>query len=326
MFFDVYVKQISYLLRLLGINVNTVPVLDILRKNLHQIVGDRSFSSNKKIVSKIGDICIDKFHKNKIATITKHIPGHGLAKVDSHLKLPIIQNVEKFDARLQSLDEEPDRILTIESKYLLVDSFVKYRIVDVLTFYTATSGSFLTLNNLLGQRTEFELKNQFGKRTITELVSGERDEMMKSMTMNLTSSVSDLGVEIIDFRVKRIDLPTELSNSVFERMRTERYRLAEELRAEGKEISDEIKSKAEKEKVIILAEAYKEAEQIRGEGDADAAAIYANSFSKDPEFYEFTRSIKGYTSTFQNKADVLLIDPKSDYFKYLNKSDGKSQP
>lgn len=246
--------------------------------------------------------------------------------VGLHLKLPIIQNVEKFDARLQSLDEEPDRILTIESKYLLVDSFVKYRIVDVLTFYTATTGSFLTLNNLLGQRTEFELKNQFGKRTITELVSGERDEMMKSMTMNLTSSVSDLGVEIIDFRVKRIDLPTELSNSVFERMRTERYRLAEELRAEGKEISDEIKSKAEKEKVIILAEAYKEAEQIRGEGDADAAAIYANSFSKDPEFYEFTRSIKGYTSTFQNKADVLLIDPKSDYFKYLNKSDGKSQP
>ena len=247
-------------------------------------------------------------------------------QVGLHLKLPIIQNVEKFDARLQSLDEEPDRILTIESKYLLVDSFVKYRIVDVLTFYTATTGSFLTLNNLLGQRTEFELKNQFGKRTITELVSGERDEMMKSMTMNLTSSVSDLGVEIIDFRVKRIDLPTELSNSVFERMRTERYRLAEELRAEGKEISDEIKSKAEKEKVIILAEAYKEAEQIRGEGDADAAAIYANSFSKDPEFYEFTRSIKGYTSTFQNKADVLLIDPKSDYFKYLNKSDGKSQP
>ena len=246
--------------------------------------------------------------------------------VGLHFKLPIIQNVEKFDARLQSLDEEPDRILTIESKYLLVDSFVKYKIVDVLTFYTATSGSFLTLNNLLAQRTEFELKNQFGKRTITELVSGERDELMKSMTMNLTSSVADLGVEIIDFRVKRIDLPTELSNSVFERMRTERYRLAEELRAEGKEISDEIKSKAEKQKVIILAEAYKEAEQIRGEGDADAAAIYANSFSKDPEFYEFTRSIKGYTSTFQNKADVLLIDPKSDYFKYLNKSDGKSQP
>ena len=200
--------------------------------------------------------------------------------VGLHLKLPIIQNVEKFDARLQSLDEEPDRILTIESKYLLVDSFVKYRIVDVLTFYTATSGSFLTLNNLLGQRTEFELKNQFGKRTITELVSGERDEMMKSMTMNLTSSVSDLGVEIIDFRVKRIDLPTELSNSVFERMRTERYRLAEELRAEGKEISDEIKSKAEKEKVQavvyeVSAELYKQNPEAAQEAAQQAPGRHA---------------------------------------------------
>ena len=239
--------------------------------------------------------------------------------VGIHFKVPLIQSVRKFDARLQSLDEEPNRILTVESKYLLVDSFVKYKIVDVLTFYKATSGSFLTLNNLLGQRTEFELKNQFGQRTVTELVSGERDEMMNSMTSNLGASVADLGVEIIDF-------PSELSSSVFERMRTERNRLAEELRSEGKELSNEIRSKADKQKVIILAEAYKQAEQIRGEGDAKAAAIYANAFSKDPEFYEFTRSIKGYTSTFQNKADVLLIDPKSDYFKYLNKSDGTQKP
>ena len=246
--------------------------------------------------------------------------------VGIHFKIPLIQSVRKFDARLQSLDEEPNRILTVESKYLLVDSFVKYKIVDVLTFYKATTGSFLTLNNLLGQRTEFELKNQFGQRTVTELVSGERDEMMSSMTSNLGASVADLGIEIIDFRVKRIDLPSELSSSVFERMRTERNRLAEELRSEGKELSNEIRSKADKQKVIILAEAYKQAEQIRGEGDAKAAAIYANAFSKDPEFYEFTRSIKGYTSTFQNKADVLLIDPKSDYFKYLNKSDGTQKP
>ena len=247
-------------------------------------------------------------------------------QVGIHFKIPLIQSVRKFDARLQSLDEEPNRILTVESKYLLVDSFVKYKIVDVLTFYKATTGSFLTLNNLLGQRTEFELKNQFGQRTVTELVSGERDEMMSSMTSNLGASVADLGIEIIDFRVKRIDLPSELSSSVFERMRTERNRLAEELRSEGKELSNEIRSKADKQKVIILAEAYKQAEQIRGEGDAKAAAIYANAFSKDPEFYEFTRSIKGYTSTFQNKADVLLIDPKSDYFKYLNKSDGTQNP
>ena len=239
-----------------------------------------------------------------------------------NFKLPIVQNVKKYDSRLQTLDEEPNRILTVESKYLIVDSFVKYKITDVRTFYDATSGSFVNLNNLLGQRTAFELKNQFGRRTVTELVSGERDQLMTAMRDNLGDSVSDLGIEIIDFRVKRIDLPPELSNSVYERMRSERNRLAEELRAEGNELSNEIRSTADKEKVIILAEAYKTAEQIRGDGDATAAAIYAESFSGDPEFYEFTRSMKAYDATFNNKSDVLLIDPKSDFFKYLNKSKG----
>ena len=142
-----------------------------------------------------------------------------------NFKLPIIQNVKKYDSRLQTLDEEPNRILTVESKYLIVDSFVKYRITNVRTFYDATSGSFINLNNLLGQRTAFELKNQFGRRTVTELVSGERDQLMSDMRENLGNSVSDLGIEIIDFRVKRIDLPPELSNSVYERMRSERNRL-----------------------------------------------------------------------------------------------------
>ena len=239
-----------------------------------------------------------------------------------NFKLPIIQNVKKYDSRIQTLDEEPKRILTVESKYLIVDSFVKYRIINVRTFYDATSGSFINLNNLLGQRTAFELKNQFGRRTVTELVSGERDQLMSNMRDNLGNSVSDLGIEIIDFRVKRIDLPPELSNSVHERMRSERNRLAEELRAEGNELSNEIRSTADKLKVIILAEAYKTSEEIRGEGDATAAAIYASSFSKDSEFYEFTRSLRGYGATFNNKSDVLLIDPKSDFFKYLNKSKG----
>ena len=241
-----------------------------------------------------------------------------------NFKLPIVQNVKKYDSRLQTLDEEPNRILTVESKYLIVDSFVKYKITDVRTFYDATSGSFVNLNNLLGQRTAFELKNQFGRRTVTELVSGERDQLMTAMRDNLGDSVSDLGIEIIDFRVKRIDLPPELSNSVYERMRSERNRLAEELRAEGNELSNEIRSTADKEKVIILAEAYKTSEQIRGDGDATAAAIYAESFSGDPEFYEFTRSMKAYDATFNNKSDVLVIDPKSDFFKYLNKSKGNN--
>ncbi|MDG0965732.1 MAG: protease modulator HflC, partial [SAR86 cluster bacterium] len=230
----------------------------------------------------------------------------------------------KYDSRIQTLDEEPNRILTVESKYLIVDSFVKYKITDVRTFYDATSGSFINLNNLLGQRTAFELKNQFGRRTVTELVSGERDQLMSNMRDNLGNSVSDLGIEIIDFRVKRIDLPPELSNSVYERMRSERNRLAEELRAEGNELSNEIRSTADKQKVILLAEAYKTSEEIRGEGDATAAAIYAKSFSEDPEFYEFTRSLRGYDATFNNKSDVLLIDPKSDFFKYLNKSKGNN--
>jgi membrane protease subunit HflC len=237
-----------------------------------------------------------------------------------NFKIPIIQNVKKYDARLQTLDEEPDRILTVESKYLLVDSFVKYKITNVLTFYRANNGSFNSLNSLLAQRTEFELKNQFGKRTVTELVSGERDELMNTMRSGLNDVVADLGIEIIDFRVKRIDLPSNLSNAVYERMRTERNRLAEELRSEGKEIAREIRAIADKDKVVILAEAYKTAEQIRGEGDAEATGIYANSFSQDPEFYEFTRSMKAYSETFQQKSDVMLIDSDSDFFKYLNQS------
>tara|TARA_B100000768_G_scaffold2246_1_gene2906 strand:+ start:4746 stop:5612 length:867 start_codon:yes stop_codon:yes gene_type:complete len=235
-----------------------------------------------------------------------------------NFKVPIIQNVKKFDSRLQTLDEEPDRILTVESKYLLVDSFVKYKITDVLKFYQANNGSFNSLNSLLAQRTEFELKNQFGKRTVTELVSGERDELMDTMRSGLNDVVADLGIEIIDFRVKRIDLPSNLSNSVYERMRTQRNRLAEELRSQGKEISREIRAIADKDKIVILAEADKTAQEIKGDGDAEATRIYANSFSQDQEFYEFTRTTSAYAEIFKDKSDVMLIDSDSDFFKYLN--------
>ena len=238
--------------------------------------------------------------------------------VGFHFKLPIIQEVKKYDSRIQTLDEEPDRILTVESKYLLVDSFIKYKISNVLTFYKANNGSFNSLNSLLGQRSEFVLKNNFGKRTVKEVVSGERDELMSIMLNSLNDSVADLGVEIIDFRVKRIDLPSNLSNSVYERMRTERNRLAEELRSEGKEIAREIRAVADKDKVVILAEAYKKSELLRGEGDAEATRIYAEGFSRNPEFYEFTRSIKAYVETFENKSDVMLIDANSEFLKYLN--------
>jgi len=238
--------------------------------------------------------------------------------VGFHIKAPIIQEVKKYDARIQSLDEQPDRILTVESKYLLVDTFIKYKIDDVLTFYKANSGSFNNLNNLLGQRSEFVLKNEFGKRTVKEVVSGERDELMDIMLTSLNDSVADLGVEIIDFRVKRIDLPPNLSSSVYERMRTERNRLAEELRSEGKEIAAEIRATADRDRTVILADANKESQQIKGSGDAEAAGIYASSYSQDPEFYEFTRSMKAYVETFESKSDVMLIDSDSEFFKYLN--------
>ena len=245
--------------------------------------------------------------------------------VGCHFKVPIIQEVKKFDARLRSLDEDPDRILTNESKYLLVDSFVKYKISNVLLFYKATGGSFNNLNNLLGQRTEFELKNQFGKRSVTEVVSGERDELMRIMRDNLAASVVDLGIEVIDFRVKRIDLPPELSNSVYERMRTERNRLAEELRSEGKELSREITASADKDKIIILAEANKLSQQLRGEGEATAAAIYAEAHNQDPEWYEFIRTMELLPDAFSNKSDVMLIDSNQEILKYFKDSSGEEK-
>ena len=239
-----------------------------------------------------------------------------------HYKIPFVDKVRKFDARVLTLDADPASFFTVEKKRLIVDAFSKWRIVDVDVYYRSTGGNFLVAQERLASRVNDGLRNQFGARTLQEVVSGERDQLMTAMRDNLGDSVSDLGIEIIDFRVKRIDLPPELSNSVYERMRSERNRLAEELRAEGNELSNEIRSTADKEKVIILAEAYKTSEQIRGDGDATAAAIYAESFSGDPEFYEFTRSMKAYDATFNNKSDVLLIDPKSDFFKYLNKSKG----
>ena len=239
--------------------------------------------------------------------------------VGLQFKIPLIQEVKKFDARIQTLDEEPDRILTVESKYLLVDSFIKYRITDVLTFYKATgNGNFDSLNSLLGQRSEATLKDNFATRTVKEVISGERDELMNILLTSLNNEVKDLGIEIIDFRVKRIDLPSNLSNSVYERMKTERQELAEKLRSEGNEIAREKRAEADAKRVIILANAYKEAQQLRGEGDAQAASIYAESFSKNPEFYEFTRSMKAYVETFENKSDVMLIDSDSEFFKYLN--------
>ena len=247
-------------------------------------------------------------------------------KIESglHFKVPILNTVRKFDSRVLTLDAVPQPYFTEEKKRLIVDAFVKWRISDNEQFYITSSGGQLgALRTLLTQRVDEGLRNQFGKRTVQDVISGERDQLMKALTADLNKVAnSELGVEVIDVRVKKIELPTEVNDSVYNRMRTERERLAQELRAEGNEIAEEIRANADKERTVILADAYKTAEIIKGEGDADATSTYAEAFNKNPEFYEFTRSLSAYQSTFQNKSDVLLIDPESDFFKYLDSSFG----
>ena len=249
-------------------------------------------------------------------------------KIESglHFKIPILNTVRKFDSRVLTLDAIPQPYFTEEKKRLIVDAFVKWRISDNEQFYITSSGGQLSaLRTLLTQRVDEGLRNQFGKRTVQDVISGERDQLMKALTADLnTVANSELGVEVIDVRVKKIELPSEVNDSVYNRMRTERERLAQELRAEGNEIAEEIRANADKERTVILADAYKTAEIIKGEGDAEATSTYAKAFNKDPEFYEFTRSLSAYQSTFENKSDVLLIDPESDFFKYLDSSFGSS--
>jgi membrane protease subunit HflC len=238
-----------------------------------------------------------------------------------HFKLPIVNTVRKFDARILTLDAAPQSYLTSEKKALSVDSFVKWRVSDVAKYFTTTGGDEERLRRLLSQRVDAGLRNEFGSRTVKEVVSGQRDELMDKLSNQLNIIAKDeLGIEVIDLRVKKIDLPPEVSDSVYNRMRTERERLAKELRAQGNEVAERIRATADKDKTIILADAYREAEETKGNGDATATATYASAYSKDPEFYDFTRSLKAYESTFSNKSDFLLINPESDFFKYLDKS------
>ena len=238
-----------------------------------------------------------------------------------HFKWPIVNSVKYFDGRILTLDAVPQRYLTSEKKALMVDSFIKWRIKDVARYFTTTGGDEERAKRLLSQRVDTGLRNEFGIRTVKEVVSGERDQLMNSLASSLdTIAQQELGVEVIDLRVKKIDLPAEVSDSVYNRMRTERERLARELRAQGNEVAEKIRATADKDKTIILADAYREAEETRGSGDAKATATYAEAYTKDPEFYDFTRSLKAYQSTFQSKGDILIIDPDSDFFKYLNNS------
>ncbi len=241
-----------------------------------------------------------------------------------HFKWPIVDEVRKFDARILTMDSRPERFLTVEKKSMIVDAFAKWRIIDVGKFYTATNGEEDRAQRLLAQRINEGLRNQFARRSLQEVVSGERDQLMVNIAVQLNEfTQTSLGVEIVDVRVKKIDLPDEVSDPVYARMRAEREREAREHRSKGKEQAEIIRADADRQQIVIEAEAYKESELIRGEGDAKAAAIYASAYNKDPEFYSFVRSLHAYQNTFSGKEDILLLDPDSDFFRYLNNSKGK---
>ncbi len=238
-----------------------------------------------------------------------------------HIKWPWADGVRKFDSRVLTLDAPPESFLTVQKKRLIVDSFAKWRIADVDTYYKATGGNESQAMNRLAKRVNDGLRNEFGTRTLHEVVSGERDQLMADIKEGLNKTVREtLGVEVVDVRVKRIDLPPEVSDAVFRRMKAEREKEARELRSKGLEEAEKIRSSAERERTILEATAYSKAESLRGEGDAEAAATYASAYGKDPEFYAFIRSLKAYRSAFKDKGDIMLVDPQSDFFKYLNDS------
>ena len=241
-----------------------------------------------------------------------------------HFKIPIVNDVRRFESRLITLDSSPQRYLTAEKKALIVDSFVKWQVADAGKYYPATGGDEFSANSLLASRVDNGLRNKFGERTVYEVVSGERDALMAEITEELDGiALNELGIHVLDVRVKGIDLPPEVSNAVYTRMSTEREREARDHRSRGRELAEGIEADADRQKTVIEANAYREAEQIRGEGDAIAAEIYANAFNQDQEFYAFYRSISAYKSSFAGKEDLLVIDPESDFFRYLKNPTGK---
>lgn len=240
-----------------------------------------------------------------------------------HFKVPVVHVVRKFDRRILTLDSSPERFLTIEKKPLDVDFYAKWRVIDTLKFYTATNGEEARAHRLLAQRINDGLRNQFGERTVHEVVSGQRDLLMIELTQKLNEiATTEFGVEVVDIRVKRIDLPEQVSQSVFDRMKSEREREAREHRSTGREQAEFIRAAADRERTVIAANAYRDAERVRGVGDARASEIYASAYSKDPEFYNFTRSLAAYRDSFKGKDDILIVDSEGDFFKYLKEAGG----
>lgn len=240
-----------------------------------------------------------------------------------HFKYPFAQNVRLFDSRILMLDTQSEEFLTLEKKQVEVDFFVKWRIDDVREYYRATGGQEATALARLASIVNKGLRDEFGNRTIQQAVSGERNEIMQSLETNASAKVGEFGIDLVDVRVKRIDLPPEVSNSVYERMRSERQRVAADFRARGSEEAEKIKATSEREREVILANAYREAEEIRGRGDAVATEVYAEAFERDREFYRFYRSLEVYTSSFGDGNDLLVIEPDNEVFQFFGKSTGR---
>ncbi|MFB0981905.1 MAG: protease modulator HflC [Alteromonadaceae bacterium] len=234
-----------------------------------------------------------------------------------HFKIPFINNVRKLDARIQTLDEAPDRFVTSEKKDLMVDSFVKWKIVDFSTFYLRTAGSVENARALLKQKVNNGLRTEFGTRTIKEIVSGDRNAIMAKALESAASSREDLGIEVIDVRIKAINLPAEVSVSIYDRMRAERSAVAKEHRSKGQEQAEIIRATIDAKVTVMLATAQKDAQEMRGDGDALAAKVYADSYGQDPEFFSFYRSLQAYEKSFNSKSDILVVKPDSDFFNYL---------
>lgn len=240
-----------------------------------------------------------------------------------YFKVPLLDNVRFFDVRILTIDSaEPERFLTSEKKNVLVDLFVKWRITDVRSFYTSVAGDEMRAQTRLLQTINDGLRAEFGNRTVHDVVSGERDKIMELMRNKANEDASKIGVEVLDVRLKRVDLPQEVSESVYRRMEAERKRVANELRSTGFAESEKIRADADKQREVILAEAYRDAQRIKGEGDAKAAAIYAKAYEVNPEFYAFYRSLEAYRASFKSRSDVLVLEPNSEFFKYM-KSGGK---
>ncbi|MFT5111872.1 MAG: membrane protease subunit HflC [Parasphingorhabdus sp.] len=235
-------------------------------------------------------------------------------------KTPFINNVKKFDARIQTSDADPQSFLTSEKKNLVVDSFVKWRISDVYLYYTRLQGSKSSARNRLSQRVNDSLRQEFGKRNVQDVISGDRVMIMDNVRRIVNDEMEGLGIEVVDVRLKRVDLDQEISATVYSRMVAERSRVAKELRAEGSEIAEKIRATADRESQVLIANANKSSEEIRGQGDAQATRIYAKTFGKDEEFYRLYRSLTAYTKTFADSSNLLVIEPNSEFFRYFNKS------